>query len=149
MIKNQIELTVAQRDELERYCRTGTHSSRSIKHANVVLLLDTSEGRTAMGWKEIAEQQGICEQTIWNIRRSFQASDSISAFLERKKRLTPPVESKITGEVEARIIALACSKPPEGCARWTLRLLANKTVELSILDSISHNAIKVILKNTT
>ena len=58
-------------------------------------------------------------------------------FLQRKKRVTPPVEPKITGEIEARIIAHACGEVPKGCARWTVRLLAEKSVELQIVDSIS------------
>ena len=69
-------------------------------------------------------------------------------FLTRKKRETPPVDPKITGEVEARIIALACSQPPEGRARWSLRLLAEKSVELEILDKLSHSSVERVLKKT-
>jgi hypothetical protein len=66
--------------------------------------------------------------------------------LQRKKRETPPVEAKITGEVEAKIVALGCSQPPEGRARWTLRLLAEKAVELEIIGEISHSSVGSVLK---
>ena len=69
--------------------------------------------------------------------------------MRRKKRETPPVPPKITGEVEARIIALACTEPPEGRTRWTLRLLSEKSVELEIIDSISHMQVGRILKKRT
>jgi hypothetical protein len=74
--------------------------------------------------------------------------EGFQAALERKKRLIPPV-IKIDGEAEAKIIALTCSEPPEGRSRWTLQLLADKEVELGILDSISDNGIHNLLKKTT
>jgi hypothetical protein len=70
----------------------------------------------------------------------------IDAALFRKKRETPPIEPKITGEAEARIIALACSEPPEGFSKWSLRLLAEKTVELGYLENVSHTSIGTVLK---
>ena len=69
-----------------------------------------------------------------------------AAFLRRKKRETPPVAPKITGEVEARIIAMACGAAPEGCARWSLRLIAAKCVELNYIDSISFKSVQRVLK---
>ncbi len=69
-------------------------------------------------------------------------------LLARKKRETPPVPAKVTGEVEAHVIALACGKPPKGYSKWTLRLLANKAVELGYIDSISHVTVSNILKKT-
>jgi hypothetical protein len=74
------------------------------------------------------------------------ATEGLDTVLHRKKRETPPVPSKITGEVEAKILALCCGKPPEGRARWTLRLVEEKTVELGIVDSISDNTIGRLLK---
>jgi hypothetical protein len=70
----------------------------------------------------------------------------VKEFLTRKKRETPPVEPKVTGEVEARIIALACTAPPEGYARWTLRMLADHSITLGHVDSLSHMSIKRLLK---
>jgi hypothetical protein len=68
--------------------------------------------------------------------------------LRRKKRETPPVPAKITGDVEARVIALACSNPPKGYAKWTLRLLADQTVELGYVETISYVSVARILKKT-
>ncbi|MDR2729661.1 MAG: helix-turn-helix domain-containing protein, partial [Treponema sp.] len=79
-------------------------------------------------------------------KNDFLALRDVSLFLQRKKRETPPVPPKITGELEARIIALACGEAPEGRARWTLRLLAAKCVELRYSDTISHVSIRTLLK---
>ena len=68
--------------------------------------------------------------------------------MNRKKRKTPPVAAKVTGDVEARIIALACTDPPKGYAKWTLRLLADRSVKLGYVDSISHTQVGRILKKT-
>jgi hypothetical protein len=75
------------------------------------------------------------------------SKEGLDAVLHRKKSKTPPVPSKITGEIETQIIALCCSEPPEGRPRWTLRLLEKKVVELGIIDSISDNTIGRLLKN--
>jgi len=82
------------------------------------------------------------------IRKTYTQND-LNAALTRKKRTTPPIETKITGEVEAHIIALACTKPPNGYAKWSLRLLANKTVELNYIDQISHVSVGTVLKTLT
>lgn len=93
----------------------------------------------------IAELYHINRQTAQTIRRTY-SKKGLDAAIKRKKRDAPPVEPKITGEVEARIIALCCSTPPEGRSKWSLRLLADKSVELEIIDSISHEAISRLLK---
>jgi hypothetical protein len=95
---------------------------------------------------QIAEKIGVARQTINNTKQSFITAESISAFLQRKKRQTPPVEPKITGEVEARIIALACGSVPQGYAKWSVRLLADKCVELNYIDSISFKSVQRVLK---
>ena len=80
--------------------------------------------------------------------RTSYCEKGLAATLARKKRETPPVPAKVTGDVEARIIALACGSPPEGYAKWTLRLLADKTVELGYVEDISHVTVSRILKKT-
>jgi transposase len=97
---------------------------------------------------EIAKQLHIHTNTVYLVRKSF-AVNGMQAALERKKRLTPPNPPKVTGELEARIIALSCSTPPVGRSRWTLRLLADKTVELGYIDSISYDTVDRILKKRT
>ena len=146
MKREKIILTVEQQKELESFVKTGVRSARLITRAKIILLLNESESGKAMTFKEVAQQLDVCMKTINNVKEDFLASGSFSEFLRRKKRAKPPVPSKINGEIEARIVALACSQPPEGYARWTLRLLADKSVELCLIDSISHNAIRGLLK---
>ena len=146
MKKNEIKLTSEQRQELEQFCKKGEHSVKLVNRAKIILFLDTSVSGKAIGQEEIAKHVGVSRQVVNNARRDFQNADSVSAFLQRKKRETPPVAPKVTGEIEARVIALACSKPPEGCARWTLRLLSDKSVELGVIDSISYRTVGSLLK---
>jgi hypothetical protein len=146
MLENRIVLTADQRKELEKFTETGVHSARLIKRAHVILLLDTSEGRRPMKWADIAARVKVSGPTINIVRRDFQKAESVSDFLQRKKRLTPPIEPKVTGEVEAHIIALACSPVPEGYSRWTVRMLANKCVEIGLVDSLSYTTVSRLLK---
>jgi hypothetical protein len=88
----------------------------------------------------------VSRQAVNDAKLDFLAADSVSEFLQRKKRETPPIPPKITGENEARLIALACSKAPPGHARWTLRLLAEKCVELHYFGTMSHMTISRLLK---
>ena len=146
MKKNEIKLTAEQHKELEKFCKTGVHSAKLIKRAEIILLLDTSDNGKAVTFEEISKRLGVSVTTITNVKNDFLSAESIKAFLQRKKRDRPPVEPKITGEVEARIIALACSEAPKGCARWTLRLIAEKSVELQIVDSLSFKSVQRLLK---
>ena len=146
MKKNEIKLTTEQRKELEKFCKTGVHSAKLIKRAEIILLLDTSKNGKAAAFEEISRRLAVSVTTITIVKKDFFAADNVKAFLQRKKRDKPPVEPKITGEVEARIIALACSKVPAGCARWTVRLIAEKSVELQIVDSLSFKSVQRLLK---
>jgi len=146
MKKNEIKLTAEQRKELLKFSKTGTHSAKLIKRAEIILRLDTSESENAMTFGEISRQLDVSETTITKVKKDFFAAEDINAFLQRKKRNKPPVEPKITGEVEARIIALACGEVPAGSARWTVRLIAEKSVELQIVDSLSFKSVQRLLK---
>lgn len=146
MKKNEIKLSAEQRKELEKFSKTGVHSAKLIKRAQVVLLLDTSQSGKSVKFKEIAERLNVSMTTITKVKTAFMESENVSAFLNRKKRETPPVAPKITGEIEARIIALACGEVPAGCARWTVRLIAEKSVELNLIDSLSHMSVHNLLK---
>ena len=146
MKKNEIKLTEQQRDELEKFSRTGVHSAKLIKRAEIILLLDMSKTGKAVAFEEIAGRLNVSVTTITNVKKDFLAAESVNAFLQRKKRDTPPIEPKITGDVEARIIALACGEVPAGCARWTVRLIADKSVELQIIDSLSFKSVQRLLK---
>jgi predicted XRE-type DNA-binding protein len=142
----KIELSAITRSELEKFTRTGKHSVRLVNRAKIILELDEAEERKPLTQEQIAEKVGVSRQTVNAVKRVFLDSESTSAFLQRKKRETPPIEPKITGEVEAHIIALACSPPPEGYAKWGVRLLANKCVELNYIDSISFKSVHRVLK---
>ena len=146
MKKNEIKLTAEQRNQLLRFSKTGVNSAKLIKRAGIILQLDTSENRKAITFEEISKRLDVSVTTITNVKKDFLAAEDVKAFLQRKKRDAPPVEPKITGEVEARIIALACSEVPSGCARWTVRLIAAKSVELQIVDSLSFKSVQRLLK---
>jgi Trp operon repressor len=146
MKKNEIKLTAEQRKELLKFSKTGVHSAKLIKRSEIILLLDTSESGKAVTFEEISKRLDVSVTTITNVKKDFIAAEDVKSFLKRKKRDTPPVEPKITGEVEARIIALACSEAPIGCARWTVRLIADKSVELQIVDSLSFKSVQRLLK---
>jgi len=146
MKKNQIALTSGERNTLEKFSATGVRSVRLVKRAKIILALDISGSRKASKQEEIAQRLGVSRQAINNVRRDFLEAENMATFLQRKKRAKPPVEPKATGELEARIIALACSQAPPGYAKWTLRLLASKCVELQYADSLSHMTVSRLLK---
>jgi transposase len=146
MERKCIRLTAKGRAELERFSGTGVHSVRLVNRAKIILALDTSAGRKAEKQEVVAGHIGVSRQTVNNVKRDFLRTGSISEFLRRKRRETPPVPPKITGEGEARIIALACGKAPAGYARWTLRLLAEKCAELHYFGTMSHMTISRLLK---
>jgi hypothetical protein len=96
--------------------------------------------------KRTADEHGVSRQTVYNIIEDYHNSKDITEFLSRKVRETPPIAPKADGDVEAHIIALACSEAPKGYARWTVRLLADKAVELDFVDSISPATVHRLLK---
>lgn len=141
----RVNLTNEEREELSNIVSKGTNSARTVMRANVLLAADESLEIKKPSDEAIAELYHVNRQTVQTIRRTYSVN-GLYATIKRKKRETPPVEPKITGEVEAKIIALCCSAPPEGRSKWSLRLLADKSVELEIIDSISHEAVSRLLK---
>ena len=141
-----IELSAPVRNELIKFTKTGKRSVRLVNRAKIILELDEADGRKPLTQAEISEKLGVTRQTVNNAKKGFLEAENLSVFLQRKKRETPPIEPKITGEVEAHIIALACSPVPEGYAKWGVRLLANKCVELNYIDSISFKSVQRVLK---
>ena len=142
----KIELDAIARSELEKFTKTGKHSVRLVARAKIILELDEANGRKPLTQEQIADKVGVARQTVNEAKQAFIAAGNVSIFLQRKKRKTPPVEPKITGEVEAHIVALACSSVPVGCAKWGVRLLADKCVELNYIDSISFKSVQRVLK---
>jgi predicted XRE-type DNA-binding protein len=88
-----------------------------VNRAKIILELDESNGRKPLKQEAIAEKIGVSRQAVNDTKKALLASDSISEFLNRKKRDIPPVDPKVTGELEAHIVAIACSTVPEGCAK--------------------------------
>ena len=146
MRRKRIELTIKERAELERFCSAGVRSVRLVNRAKIILGLDQSGDRTPEKQEALAKRLVVSRHTVIKARDAFLALESVPLFLQRKQRETPAVPPKVTGELEARIVALACGKPPEGHARWALRLLAAKCVELQYSDSMSHMTISRLLK---
>ena len=146
MENNIIMLNEEQRRELEVFAKNGVHNAHLITRAKTILALDRSNKKDHLRITRISEQVGLSRQAIYDIRKDFLVAPTINEFLIRKQRETPPVPAKVIGDVEAHIIALACSEPPKGFARWTVRLLAEKSVELNFVDNLSHMTVDRLLK---
>ena len=146
MESNEIRLNEEQRKELTRFAKSGVHSAMQIRRARAILALDRTNKKNHLRVGRICESVGLSRQGLNEIRKEFMQSKNIQEFLSRKKRETPPVPAKITGEVEAYIVALACSGPPTGRTRWTVRLLAEKAVELHYVENLSHMSVARLLK---
>ena len=135
-----IKLSAEERQYLEDYVNKGKHSARAIKRANVLLLLEGDKSG-----KETSERARVSGGTVSNIKTRYElAKGDITKVIEEKPR--PGQAPKITQEVEAHITSLACSKAPDGRSQWSLRLLAEKVVELGYADSLSHEAVRKCLK---
>jgi hypothetical protein len=137
-----LQLSDEQRKHLERLTRTGNAPARVQTRARILLLTDRSQGQIRTD-QQVADALG-CSRTTVVVTRRLYVQEGAQAALYDKAR--PGAIPKITGEMEAKITALACSDPPEGHARWTLRLLADKAVELGYVESISHVAVGERLK---
>ena len=144
--KRPVRLSPADRDELVRVTTTGVHPASMIRRARVLLALDTSAGE--VGPKEvIAARVGVSETTVRSIIQRFvESGGDVETTITRKQREFPPVPSPVTGEVEARLIAMACSAPPEGYARWSLRLLEKHVALVEDIPDLDHSTIGRVLK---
>lgn len=141
-----VTLTSADREELVRVTTMGVRPASMIRRARVLLALDTSEGEVDA--KEvIAARVGVSAETLRLVARRFAGTGGdVWATVERKKREHPPVPSPVTGEVEARLIALACSRPPAGYTRWSLRLLEKHVALAEDIPDLDHSTIGRVLK---
>jgi transposase len=147
--KYQIFLTDQERDQLNSISKKGKSTARIFLLALVLLFCDMSpEGRGKKANAEISRDLNISERTIESVKRRF-VEGGIDAALQRKPMTVNPSRVKLDGDFEAKLVALACSPPPEGRARWTVRLLADKLVELNIAPmGVSHMSVHRALKKT-
>lgn len=146
MKKYIVRLTDKEREQLKELITKGKAAAHKIRHANILLKADADGPK----WtdEEIAEAFSVNVKTVSAVRERF-VEKGMDAAINRKRQERPPRYPKLDGKAEAHILALSCSKPPEGCARWTLRLLADKAVELEIVDSVSYETIRRTLKKTS
>jgi transposase len=140
-----VTLTSEERQRLARLVSSGKDKAYRIKHANILLAAD--ENGPDLTSQDIAKAFSCHLNTVSGICQRF-VEQGLEAALDRKKRQTPPTPRKLDGRGEAKLIALACRKPPDGCSHWALRLLADELVELGVVDSISHETVRRTLKKT-
>ena len=138
----RVQLNEQERQQLQKIVRSGKDKARKITRCRVLLLADEAKGKTD---KEISDALNVCLATIFNIRRRYSQKGLDRAIGEGARSGQPP---KFKGKPAAKITAIACSTPPEGQARWSLRLLADRVIELNIVESISHQSVSNILKKT-
>ena len=145
MKKYQVNLTKEEQKKIKMVLRSKRVTMEAKKHAQILVAIDESDGKEPMSASKVSVSRGVCSNTVDRLRRTY-AEFGMERALFRKKRKTPPVEPKITGEVEAHIIATACSAVPEGKARWTLSMIANKIVLDGVIENISDEAVRLVLK---
>jgi len=139
---HRIKLSEQERRYLQKVVESGKDKARKITRCRILLLADEAKGKTD---EEISDSLGICLTTVFNIRRRFHRWGLERAINEEPRSGQPP---KFKGKTMAKITAIACSKPPKGHARWSLRLLADHLIELDIVEDISYQSVRNILKKT-
>jgi len=146
MIKYVITLTSSEREELEVMISKWNHSSTKIKNALILLNYDTGEHSKRYTNQTISDIVHVSMKTIDRVKKKFVEEGFDAIFNPPKPKRT--YIKKADGEVEAHLVALCCGEPPAGFAKWSLRLLADKMVELNYIESISHETVRQVLKKT-
>ena len=144
--KYPVILTKTEREQLKSLIAAGTAPARKLTHARILLKAD--QGSEGPGWVDDAgaEAVEVSQPTVSRVRKQY-FEEGLEAAINRR----PPnreYHRKLDGEQEARLVALACSEPPEGQARWSLRLLADRMVELEVVDDLSYQTVRRTLKKT-
>ena len=143
----RVTLSKQERQNLEALTKTTRTDAKRFLYARSLLLCDAGPEGPAWTVADTAEAMGVTTRTIEHLKKRF-VEEGLDAALERKKREKSPREVIFDGAFEARLIALACSETPEGRSRWTVRLLAEKAVELNLAPRVSHMTVQRILKKT-
>jgi transposase len=148
-----VALSPAERDRLRCLVRTGSHPAQQVRRARILLELDENDpdrvkrGVPVPTQEVVAQRVGVHVDTVVKTSKAYaDRGGDVEATISRKERLTPPVEPIVTGEVEARLIALACTTPPAGHARWSLRLLEKHVALVDDIPDLDHSTIGRVLK---
>lgn len=141
-----VRLTQQDRRLLQQQLRTGQRSAWSLERARILLATDAGQAGPAHTDAAVAEQVGVAERTVARVRAAWAAEGL--GCLRRKVRATPPVPPLLSSEQELEIAAIACTTPPPGYARWSLRLLADRVVVVGIVERISYETVRQTLKKT-
>lgn len=143
-IEKNVELQASERELLLKIVRANKSKYKEKLHAKILLKSDISQ-KEFLTPTQLEKVLKVSKQTVATVKNRYFAG-GIERAVYRKKREIPPVPAKVTGDVEAKIIQIACSAIPAGHNKWTLRLISDKAVELKYVDSISHMTIKRLLK---
>lgn len=147
MIKYTIHLSKSEREELMGIISKGSHTSQTFRSAYILLNCDEGKYAEKVTNEQISKVLKVGMRTIDRVKKRF-VEDGMEATLERKPT-SRSYEVKADGDVEARLVTLCCSEPPKGYAKWSLRLLADKMVELKYAESISYETVRRVLKKTS
>jgi hypothetical protein len=142
-----VRLSAAERERLDAMIRKGKSPAQRLLKARILLKADVSEDGEGWSDSRIIEALETSVSMVYRVRKQL-VEEGLDAVLSRKASAAPAVARIFDGEKEARLIALACSRPPEGYARWSLRLLESKVVELGIVEAASDSTIQRVLKKT-
>ena len=146
MIHYTIKLTKAEVEELNSIINKGSHTSQTIRVAYILLNCDEGKFSSKVTNEQISKVLKVGMRTIDRVKKRF-VEEGLEAVLDRRPT-TRVYDRKLDGDVEAKLVTLCCSDPPKGYAKWSLRLLADKMVELKYVESISHVTVRSVLKKT-
>ena len=147
MKKYIVRLSNEEREILTKLINSGRGPARMFTRARILLKADQSDNGPGWSDEKISDALDVTVQTVERVRKQL-VEEGLDAVLSRRKYTQKVSRKKIDGDVEAHLVALSCSEPPPGRARWTLRLLADTIVELGYVQSISHEAVRQTLKKT-
>ena len=145
MKKYRVTLTADERHHLTTLIAAGKAAAQKLAHARILLKADAADGGPAWPDDRIAEALEVSRATVERVRQRF-VEQGLEAALVRKKQARPRRQRALDGRAEAKLIALACSRPPDGRKAWTMRLLADKLVELEVVPSVSDETVRRSLK---
>ena len=144
--KYKVTLTADEQQQLNKLISTGKAAARKLAHARILLACEESDACRGASDTQVAEAVRVSRPTVERVRKALVEEGLEQALNAKRPRQTRP--PAFDGESEAKLIALACSPPPQGRRRWTMRLLADRLVELEVFESISHETVRQTLKKT-